>query len=129
MRDPANIFNPSVEFDFNSDSAKMENLIKKYSKNYHKNLLDLNVRIDIKKLRVARMLHHVENKLHHDVTDYTLRLKKFKSNIKSDEGKLGLGDLQKLNSVYKRNYVQQIMKENFEVNGYLQHVDENVLDK
>ena len=75
--------------------------------------------MDIKKLRVARMLHAVENKLHNDVNEYALRLKKFKSKIKTDEGKLSIGDLRKLNSVYRKNYAEQIMKENFETRAYL----------
>jgi hypothetical protein len=55
----------------------VEKLIKKYSRNYHKNLFDLNVKYDLKKLKVARMLHAVEQKLYSDVTDYSMRLKKF----------------------------------------------------
>ena len=83
----------------------MEKLIKKYSRNYHKNLFDLNVKYDLKKLKVARMLHAVEQKLYSDVTDYSMRLKKFYSSIKKEDGKLTIQDLHKLNSVYKKNYV------------------------
>jgi len=129
MKDPKMLFTSPVEYDFNSSSIKMETLIKKYSKNYHKNLLDLRMLNDIKKMKIARMLKAVEDKLHQDVVDYTNRLTKFKSNIKTDEGKLSLSDLKKLNSVYKRNYADQILKENFETRAYCNYVDENLLEK
>ena len=104
MHDPRMLFNDETQYDFNSE-ADVEKLIKKYSRNYHKNLFDLNVKYDLQKLKVARMLHAVEQKLYADVTDYTLRLKKFKSSIKKEDGKLTLLDLNKLNSVFKKNYV------------------------
>ena len=83
MRDPMALFNDETAYDFNTD-ANIEKLIKKYSRNYHKNLLDMKVVFDLKKLKVAKMLHAVENRLYADVTDYTLRLKKFKSTIKTE---------------------------------------------
>ena len=104
MHDPNMLFNDETQYDFNSE-ADIEKLIKKYSRNYHKNLLDIGVKYDLKKLKVAKMLHAVEQKLYSDVTDYTMRLKKFKSHIKKDEGKLNMMDLSKLNSIYKKNYV------------------------
>ena len=55
---------------------------------------------------MAKLLHHMENKLHKDYLDYGHNLNRFKSKIKKPNGKLDYKDIKNLNTVYKKEYVK-----------------------
>ena len=70
-------------------------MIKKYSEGYgfHKNFLNINVRYNLKKALIAKMIFEFLEKMHRDVLEYDKNLTAFKNKIKKDNGKLTLSDI------------------------------------
>ena len=66
----------------------------------------MNVKINEAKARKANMIRAMENKLQETYIAQEFKLNKFKSKIRKPDGKLTIGDLHKLNSVYRGAYVK-----------------------
>ena len=72
----------------------------------------MNIKIDLQKAVKARMIHAIEERINKEYLEYDFNLKRFKSKIRKPDGKLSWQDIGKLNTVYKKEYVKQIMSEN-----------------
>ena len=109
----------------NQPDASPLKLVKNYSKGYHKNYLDMNIKYDKKNVHVAKMINGVSEKIQRDYLD----LKNFKDGIIPEEGKLTMKELQKLNTVYNKEYIRQIFAEHEEANAYVNVVLTKVMEK
>ena len=50
------------------------------------------------------------------------KIDEFNKKIRTDTGKLNLGDLKKLNSVYKREYINMVVEDDRVIKQYLDNV-------
>ena len=88
-------------YDFSQQNVSIKDLVKKYSKNYHKGFLDMNIKINLHKARRAKMIQGLEERLNKEYLAYNFNLTRFKSKIRKPDGKLSWADIGKLNTVYK----------------------------
>jgi hypothetical protein len=63
----------------------------------------------------------VENKATEEKID------EFNKKIRSDDGKLNVLDLKKLNSVYKREYIGMVMEDDKAIKTYLDQTHQNLV--
>ena len=97
---------------------------KQFSNNFHANRFNMNTIYDAKRARMAKTFREKEIERYKMLMQKNFQKvyrDKFNKDIRKDDfvGRLSMNQLQKLNSVWKKDYYKMVMEEDSQMNEYM----------
>ena len=115
--------------------TKLQSILYKTKHNIHQNSFDMNILYEAKRAKQAREIREREEAYHKELERRRLireNREQFNKDIREGDykGRLSYLSLRELNSVYKKDYIEFIMREEApQVHSYLDNVIDEVEDK